>query len=1088
MDYSFKIINSSAGSGKTFNLAIEYISKLLNSKDDEHFKSMLALTFTNKASAEMKDRILVNLSNLKHQRDKIVLEIISKRTGLDQSTIKKKSSNILEKILYNYSNFNVITIDSFTNNIIRTVNRESENKDDFIVELDNLVYIDQAVEELISEINEDNELKELLVEFAKFKLTINRSWDIYYDLKDFGLFIDKESNRDQIEYFKKMNIKFFSQIRKKIIKLKTQKTINIYDLVNNTFKLINLNDLNDNDFKGGYFTKYLKSLISENNFYINESIENSLKGKSSLYNKTLEKNKVESIEKIRSTLLNNYLKIKTSVLDIYKINSTLSFLPSLSLISRIEEKIDKIQNDNNIRLISKFNSQLNSLIKLNEAPYIYEKLGSRYVDFFIDEFQDTSELQWENLIPLISNSIHSESHDGSKGSLLIVGDPKQSIYRWRGSKINQFLELIIGEVNPFHLNPIVENLDINYRSCRKIVDFNSEFFTFLSDKLLKDVEIYNSDLNFKQKSNKKESGYVSIDLYDNKTFYLKIEKQILDLLNRGYSPSEIVILVRKNKYAKELIENINTSEFDLISSDILQINNSDKVQFIISIFKLSLSGNDYVERKKVINYLYNQNYFEKSYDSSNQCFFSNLSKTEINDFFLKISKDNKFEFKYFLSLGLLDAIKYCSSIFKLDINDPFIIALIDNIFEFLDSNDDSIKTYFKYWEKKSENIKLSMSDNQNSISISTIHKSKGLEYPAVIIPIYDDKLDENTSKDLIWLNEPFRNIKNLKWILMRKTKNLYHMGENAKEIYDSSVLNNLIDSINLLYVAFTRAEKELYIISNKDNSGTNSFSSLIKDFLDYKLSSDKYTIGKKIINEYNLNKPELESNDVNKKKIKIISTSKNVNQAKYVSDTLSKIYDKDKSAKVYIFFANEKLVNLVNLYDNNNNLKISSNYHILESDLFDYDYVIITNMNEGFFPFSIINEGVVSESEKLKFDNKSQQDQENHISHLFYKLIQKAKEVHLIYDSDLISFMSGEQSRFIKQLEFFKLDTHNYHKKVIKQKMIIKKNDSEIIKKDNLINDRIDDILKKGISASTLNLFIKNPYLFYEQKILGIND
>ena len=1088
MDYSFKIINSSAGSGKTFNLAIEYISKLLNSKDDEHFKSMLALTFTNKASAEMKDRILVNLSNLKHQRDKIVLEIISKRTGLDQSTIKKKSSNILEKILYNYSNFNVITIDSFTNNIIRTVNRESENKDDFIVELDNLVYIDQAVEELISEINEDNELKELLVEFAKFKLTINRSWDIYYDLKDFGLFIDKESNRDQVEYFKKMNIKFFSQIRKKIIKLKTQKTINIYDLVNNTFKLINLNDLNDNDFKGGYFTKYLKSLISENNFYINESIENSLKGKSSLYNKTLEKNKVESIEKIRSTLLNNYLKIKTSVLDIYKINSTLSFLPSLSLISRIEEKIDKIQNDNNIRLISKFNSQLNSLIKLNEAPYIYEKLGSRYVDFFIDEFQDTSELQWENLIPLISNSIHSESHDGSKGSLLIVGDPKQSIYRWRGSKINQFLELIIGEVNPFHLNPIVENLDINYRSCRKIVDFNSEFFTFLSDKLLKDVEIYNSDLNFKQKSNKKESGYVSIDLYDNKTFYLKIEKQILDLLNRGYSPSEIVILVRKNKYAKELIENINTSEFDLISSDILQINNSDKVQFIISIFKLSLSGNDYVERKKVINYLYNQNYFEKSYDSSNQCFFSNLSKTEINDFFLKISKDNKFEFKYFLSLGLLDAIKYCSSIFKLDINDPFIIALIDNIFEFLDSNDDSIKTYFKYWEKKSENIKLSMSDNQNSISISTIHKSKGLEYPAVIIPIYDDKLDENTSKDLIWLNEPFRNIKNLKWILMRKTKNLYHMGENAKEIYDSSVLNNLIDSINLLYVAFTRAEKELYIISNKDNSGTNSFSSLIKDFLDYKLSSDKYTIGKKIINEYNLNKPELESNDVNKKKIKIISTSKNVNQAKYVSDTLLKIYDKDKSAKVYIFFANEKLVNLVNLYDNNNNLKISSNYHILESDLFDYDYVIITNMNEGFFPFSIINEGVVSESEKLKFDNKSQQDQENHISHLFYKLIQKAKEVHLIYDSDLISFMSGEQSRFIKQLEFFKLDTHNYHKKVIKQKMIIKKNDSEIIKKDNLINDRIDDILKKGISASTLNLFIKNPYLFYEQKILGIND
>ena len=1090
MEYSFKIINSSAGSGKTFKLAIEYISKLFTKKDDEHFKSMLALTFTNKASAEMKHRILLYLNDLKHQSNKVVLEVISRKTGLDKSTIKKKSSNILEKILYNYSKFNVITIDSFTNNIIRTVNGEIENKDDFLVELDNQIYIDQAVEELISEINEDNELKELLVEFAKFKLTINKSWDITYDLINFGLFVDKESNRDQVEYFKKKNLKFFFQIRKKIIAINTQKTKNIYDLLNNTLDLINQNGLNDNDFRGGYFTKYLRKLISQTDFKINESTEKSLKGESNLYNKTLEKNKVDIIEKIRPTLLKNYLKIKKSIIEIDKITSTLSFLPSLSLISRIEEKIDKIQNDNNIRLISKFNSQLNSLIKLNEAPYIYEKLGSIYVDFFIDEFQDTSELQWENLIPLISNSIHSESHDGSKGSLLIVGDPKQSIYRWRGGEFNQFLHLIHNRKNPFHFKRILDKPDINYRSCREIVDFNSEFFTFLSNKL--DLGIYNSDdLNFRQKSNKKESGYVSIDISDSESLFSKIENQILDLLSRGYSPSEIVILVRKNKHAKELIDNINTSEFDFISSDILQIDNSDKVQFIISIFKLSLLGNDYVERKKVIKHLYNQNYFEKSYDSLNQCFIYNLSKIEINNFFLKISNDKKFQFKHFLSLDILNAIKYCTSIFKIDIEDPFIIALIDNIFEFLDNNDDSIKSYLNYWEKKSENIKLSMPDNQNSVSISTIHKSKGLEYPVIIIPIYDDKLDENISKDLIWLYEPFENLKDLKWTLMRTSKNLQNMGENAKEIYDRSILNNLIDSINLLYVAFTRAEKELFIISNiskKDNSGTNSFSSLIKDFLVYKSSSDKYTIGEKIINEYNLNTPQYESNDINKKIINVRSTSKNVNQAKYVSDTLSEIYDKDKSAKVYIFFGNQKLVNLVNLYDSNQNLKISSNYHILESNPSDYDYVIITNMNEGFFPFSTINDGVVKESEKIQFDNKSQQEQEHHIHDLFYELIHKAKEVHLIYDSDLTSLMSGEASRFIKQLEFSELDTHNYYEQVIKPKKIIKNSDSEIIKKDNLINQRIDDILKKGISASTLNLFIKNPYLFYQQKILGIYD
>ena len=900
-------------------------------------------------------------------------------------------------------------------------------------------------------------------------------------------FIDKESNRAQVKYFKKINFSSFSQIKSQITLIKNQNTLAIRDLLEKTIELLHYNGLDDDDFRGGYFTKYLKNSVNEDNFSIKESIENSLKGKSNLYNTSLEKSKAESIEKIRPTLLSNYLEIKKLLLDIYKINSTLSFLPSLALISRFEEKMDKIQSDNKIRLISKFNTQLNLLIKLNEAPYIYEKLGSRYVDFFLDEFQDTSELQWQNLIPLISNSIHSESHDGSKGSLLIVGDPKQSIYRWRGGKFNQFVNLIYNRTNPFHFNPVLENTDINYRSCKEIINFNSDFFTFLANKL--ELGIYDSDdLNFKQKAYKKNNGYVSVNISDYESFYSNIEEQILDLLNRGYSPSDIIILVRKNRYAKELIENINNSKFNLISSDILQINNSDKVQFIISIFKLSLAGNDYAERKRVINFLFNEGYFENSYESLNQCFFINLSKASVEDFFSKISRENKFEFKHFLSLGLLDALKYCSSIFNLNINDPFIIALIDNIFEFLDSNDNSIKTYLNYWNKKSEKINLSISDNQNSINISTIHKSKGLEFPAVIIPVYNDRLDENSNKDLIWLYEPFEKLNILQWILMRKTKNLLYMGDTAKEIFESSILNNLLDSINLLYVAFTRAENELYIISKKDNSGVKTFSGLIQEFLDYKATSDNYSLGKKIINKNNLNITKPIPIDLKKKKINIISTSKNVKQAKYLSETLSKIYSKDKSAKVYVFFANEKLVKLVNFYDNNLNLNFSSNYHPFDSKISKYDHLIITNMNEGFFPFSDIKEGVLSKSEKQKFDNLSQYDQENMVSNVFYRLIDNSKEVYLIYDSDLNSFMSGEESRYIKQLELLKTDSHICERKVIEQKVRIEKSESPVIIKDDLINQRLDAILKKGISASTLNLFIKNPYLFYEQKILGIND
>ena len=1086
MDYSFKIINSSAGSGKTFNLAIAYIAKLLKNEDDEHFKSMLALTFTNKASIEMKDRILIYLSDLKHKRNKIIYDIILEKTGLDQLTIEKKSSNILEKILHHYSNFNVITIDSFTNNIIKSISEVSENKDDYIIELDNSVYLDQVIDELFSDLDEDYDLKELFIEFAKFKLSINQSWDISYDLKDFGLFIDKESNRDQVDYFKKMNFNLFYQIKNKLSIIKGENTSNINDLINNSIELISNNGLGETDFRGGFLVKYLKSFINEDSFYINDSIERSLKGESNLYNKTLEKHKVERIEKIRLSLLNNYLTTKKLIIEIYKINSSLSFLPSLSLISRIEKKINQIQTDNKIRLISKFNSQLNLLIKLNEAPYIYEKLGSRYIDFFIDEFQDTSELQWENLIPLISNSVHSESHDGSKGSLLIVGDPKQSIYRWRGGKFNQFINLIYNRSNPFHFKPILENTDINYRSCKEIVDFNSDFFNYLSNEL--DIEIYNSDdLNFNQSSNKKESGYVSIDTSEEDLFYSKIENQILDVLNRGFSPSDITILVRKNRYAKELIENINNSKFELISSDILQINNSVKVQFIISLFKLRLNANDYYERKRVVDFLFNENYFEKNYDNLNQCFFNNLSKININEFFKNLSK-NKFDFTHFSSLDVLDAIKYCSSIFKLDTADPFIIALIDDIFEFLESNENSIKAFLLHWKKKSDNINLNISANQNSISISTIHKSKGLEFPVVISPIYSDKLDENNYKDLIWLYEPFESINDLKWILMRKTKNLLNMGDTAKEMFESGVFNNLLDSINLLYVAFTRAEKELYIISKKDTSSVKTFSSLIQDFLEYKSKTNNYSLGKKTIHKNILEEIDLELNNSKKKKINIISTSKNVNQAKYISDTLSKIYSKDKSAKVFVFFANQKLFKLVNFYDDSNNLTFSSNYHLFELKNPAFDHVIISNMNEGLFPFSDIKEGTLTNSDKLQFDNMTQNDQENKISNMFYELINNSKEIHLIYDSDLNSFISGEKSRYIKQLELLKQKSYVCVRKVITQKISTKKSESALIKKDSLIDNKLDNILKQGISASTLNLFIKNPYLFYEQKILNVND
>ena len=1083
MNYSFKIINSSAGSGKTFKLAIEFISKLLVTEDDNHFKSMLALTFTNKASAEMKDRILSYLWNLKEQRNERIKEIILKKTSLDESYVIKRSAKILEKILYNYSNFNVMTIDSFTNNIISSVD-ESNNNEDSLVELESDMYIDMAIDELISEIDDNEELKKLLIEFAKFKITINKSWDITFDLKDFSVFIDKESNEDQVEYFKKMDNNLLTKLRKQILEFKIKKKHKIISLIDQTLNMVYENGLNDSDFRGGFFPKYLKSQLNEDKFIINESVEKSLLGNSNLYNKNLEKMKIEKIETIRKNLTDNYFEIKQLVLEIYKINSTLNYLPSFSVISKLEEKIQKIQDENGIRLISKFNKQLNLLIKENDTPYIYEKLGSRFANFFIDEFQDTSELQWNNLIPLISNSIHSESHDGSKGSLLIVGDPKQSIYRWRGGKFNQFINLIYGQTNPFHLLPIIEKIDSNYRSSREIINFNSDFFTYLSNHL--EVDIYNSDeLNFKQKSNKKEVGHVSILSCESEIFYSKIENEILDILDRGYEPNEIAILVRFNKHAKDLIENINSSKFNLISGEVLQIKSSNKIQFLISVLKLTNVKNNYLERKRVIDFLFNHNHFGNNYENLNKCFHINLSRTDIVDFFRNIS-NQKFDYKYFSSLNILNAVKYCIENFNINFNDSYLYAFIDNIFDFIESNDDSIGSYVEYWEKKSDSIHIDITENRDSVVISTIHKAKGLEFPFVIVPIYNDKINDNRNADPIWLYEPFKTFNALKWTLLPKSRNLIHMGVNAKEIYESSELNIKLDTINLLYVAFSRAESELSIISKKDKLNNNSLSSIINDFLEYKSVAKEYKIGQKTTRKINQNK--IESSSSENKRINIISALKNLSQAEYISSLLSKVFAKNKSSKVYIFFPNPDLIQLIKLFNNELNIELCTSTHIFNTKILDYDYVLFPNMNEGLFPFIKLNDSAISDSEKKKFESLSQHEQEKKISDIFYAIIDRAKEVHLIYDSSINSFRSGEESRFIKQIKMLNPGLTFINRKVIQQNLIISEDEEVKIIKDDLISKKIESILIEGVSASSLSLFIKNPYLFYEKKILGIDN
>jgi len=1078
MNYSYKIINSSAGSGKTFNLAIEFISKILIEKDPNYFKYMIALTFTNKASSEMKDRILQYLLELKNDDNELLKKIIYNKTGIEAKTIQKKSEIALKRILNNYSNFNVLTIDSFTNKILKSFDYSHGLNNDFMIELDSSIIINKVIDELFDDLKNDKYLKELFIQFSKYKIFNNKSWDISYDLKDFLLFLEKESNKFQIDFFKEKNEEYYINTLKKALNLLKKKKEDIKNYASICLNLFQEKKLKSEDFKGSYLPNFLSSLKNGDNIYYNNSIENALIGNTRLYNKSLIDDKVEILEQIRPVLLDNYLKIKKTVVDINILNSLLLYLPILSIIPRVNQKINKIQNADNIKLISKFNLELNKLIKSYDTPEIYEKLGSKYNDFFIDEFQDTSELQWKNLIPLISNSIHSEDHDGSKGSLLLVGDPKQSIYRWRGSRINQFINLIINENNPFHINPKIENLNINFRSSNKIVEFNSEFFSFVCNNL--ELGIYNSDLlNFNQKISNKDDGYVEIYEYRNDNFYIEIENKINDLLSRGFLPSDIAVLVRKNNQTRDLIDNIKSDNFELLSNDALNINASPDVQFIISIFRLSLSENK-IEKRNIIKYLYNKNFFRDSYLNLNQCYIKYLSIESLPKFFIEISK-SKFDLKFFINLDLIQSFVYCCKSFELDIKNIYLKSLLDDIYEFNGNQKKFVSEYLKYWIIKSDKINLSIPDNNNSIIISTIHKSKGLEYEAVIMPFMDEKLDETNFNEILWLHEPIKELKNLEWVPIKKSKMLIDGGSKTKDIYESCVLNNIIDSINLLYVGFTRPKKELYIFLDHNNTH-NTFSSLIKDFLKLKKYDNKCYLG----NKTRINNEEKKLTR-NNSKIKIIKASKNVDQAIYVSETLTEIFNENESANVYLYFFDKNFKNLFEIFYKSES-SIYSDLHFLESDKYKFDYVILTNLNEGLFPFYEINEPEKFNYILSDFESLDNQSKEIRISNLFYKLIKSAKEVHLTYNSDLSSFTNGEESRFIKQLKFLYQDDFAISTKTIKDKITQNKIINETIKIDDFIENKIQKLLNDGISSSTLNLFIKNPYLFYEQKILGIND
>ena len=838
---NFQVYNASAGSGKTFTLVKEYLKILLQTEDIYAFQKILAITFTNKAAAEMKERVLENLQAISEGKSTDILKAILEETGLDQSLASQRAAKVLKAVLQNYSAFYITTIDSFTHKIIKSFAFDLGLNLNFEVELDATSLLSKAVDVLISKIGVDASLTKVLIDFSMDKAADDKSWDIVRDLNEFAKML---LNEEEAEHFRELSsntIDDFLDLKNKLVQHQKEIDKEAKSIGEQGQAFIEEQSLGEKDFYRSllpnHFIKLSESIESASFFdkgVLKERIEEGI-----FYSKSTSANIQDRIEYILPQLLGLYEKSE-ELFKQFTLNSlVLKNLIPLAVLSKINTELTKIKDDNNIRLISEFNQLISDAIADEPAPFIYERIGQKFSNYFLDEMQDTSVLQWKNLIPLIDNSLAQQG-----GSLLLVGDGKQAIYRWRGGKAEQFISLgsdseNAKESNPFQAPKQVQKLDTNRRSYTEIINFTNTFFQqvsqYLQDPSYQQLFI---DGN-KQQSTEKEGGYVSIDflesLEDKEEDQLKYAQRVLEIIlniDPKFSRNSICVLVRNKKNAVVVANYLSENNISIVSSETLLLQNSKKVQFVMDLLQIVEHPKDQIAKLKALYFLHENLQLQSDPTS----FYADLVHLGNAAFFAALNKlGGSFDFDYFQQSSLYEKVECLVRGFQLaPSSDAYIQFFLDVVFE-QQQKRLNVQEFLSFWELKKDSLSIVAPSDENAVQIMTIHKAKGLEFPVVIFP-YD--LELYYQKDpKAWLeNIPGKNFENFDKLLLSASKNIKDISQEGAAIYQEQQAALELDNFNLMYVAFTRPIEQLYIIgakriSSKGVVNLNNSSGLLINYL-----------------------------------------------------------------------------------------------------------------------------------------------------------------------------------------------------------------------------------------------------------------
>lgn len=876
---NFFVYKASAGAGKTYNLALRYIRICIEQfeKDKYAFRKILAITFTNKAVEEMKERILkfleilaepvsepvsepINNNNAKLEnqtasesgkiarsassRKMELIENMRLEKTLSEKEISRRSHFILKSILENYSQFSIMTIDKFYQLIISTYAFELQIPANYQLELDEKTFMQQMVDLLLSQLGEEDkkELTGFVLNFMQQRIADGKHWKVEKALAEMGkqLYSDEafhylnslwtnKTPQNNLEEFKNLikELKSTIGITDNEIKAKAEHLIKLIpdtvdlkkDFAHGSSGFGNwLLQIKENGMKkAAHSNSYIKAAVEENKWVAAKASANARL----------------AILSLAPSLSDTYREIQQIVEKQGKtyflyLNILKNIYP-FALLNELHQISEIIKESEHQMMIGETNRQIAKVVTSEDVPFIYEHLGEKYRYYFIDEFQDTSFLQWNNLLPLVAESL-SKEEEGEIGNTFLFGDPKQAIYRFRSGDVRQFLhlshldkeEVLASEKllqQGFYQIPMKEN----HRSLKEIIRFNNEWFKFRLESFENNRQIVKAYQDFEQNETPrtKSGGGICIWLHE-KTKMAIYEESILQQTLQAirechddgkFAYAQIAVLTRSNTLGAKIAQFLISNQIPVISSESLLLSQSPEVRFIIQCISYIQQPNNPISKALILYQLAQwkkednpEKYLARA--ATIQSFNQVLAEWDIN-----INADEwKYLNLYELFQNILQTFAPWLSYELPHSGNPFVMALGEIIWDFQGKANKKEADFIAFWDENKGKLSLTNPENIDAVHIMSIHKSKGLEFPIIIYPMKKDKSGYTQSRQWVDLTKEDLPIK-LNAALLELNDDLSHT--SYADLVATEADMTQLDNLNLEYVAFTRAKQRLYLIAQK---------------------------------------------------------------------------------------------------------------------------------------------------------------------------------------------------------------------------------------------------------------------------------